>query len=406
MALDPKIASFLDLGYFMDYKPRTIRFPENIQPVDQSDVSREELFITVRKMLLKAFDDGFSPGQVCVVPLSGGCDSRAVLGGLLQFTEASNIITYTFGNPGSYDFEIAGRVAREVGVSNVRIPLDQYQYSLEELIETSERMDSQALMFFHAPLKVIKREFPGGVHWSGFLGDVIAGSHIRKEPLSSWAQAEQYFLERNRFVKGPDEVLLEGADHYTLSHLCRPEPGQGFQTYEEPLDMLNRQNKFIAPHVMMKGFEHRAPFNDTALIEFFLGLTHEQKLNQAFFYEFLQWWKPWLFDLPVKSMMGLGLGAAPWRPTFRKKWLGLKKRLGFKNDPNVNYFDLSRRLIDDAQFKSLVWSQLSELKERHIVDELDIRNLWREHQMRRADHTNLIQGLFSLEVHLKAGKEL
>ncbi|PWD98995.1 asparagine synthase-related protein [Marinilabilia rubra] len=406
MIQNPKISSFLEMGYFIDYPKQTINFPDKIEPLDQKGVSQTELFMTVRQKLLKAFDQGFAPGQICVVPLSGGCDSRAILGGLLQFTEASNIMTYTYGSPGSYDYEIGGQVAREIGVENIRIDLNKYRFSVNELIEVSKRMDHQTHMFFHAPLGFVEREFKEAVHWSGFLGDVIAGSHIGGELTKSLDEARERFFVKNQFLKGDDNFYLSDSRQYASECLRYASPDHGFLTFEEPLDMMNRQDKYVAPHVMLNGFEHRAPFNDPALIKFFLGLTAEQKRNQKFFYEFLMWWKPSLFDLPVKGMMGYPLGVAEWKPKMRKKWLKLRHKMGLKKDPNINYFDLSNRFIDDPELKTMVKGQLVDLQRRQILDDFSPLKIWEEHQRRVMDHTQLIQGLFSLEIHLKAGKTL
>lgn len=381
--------------------------PERIESFDQSGLTREDLYITVRQKLLKSFATRYSPGQTCVVPLSGGLDSRAVLGGLLQFTEASNIITYTYGIPGSFDYEIAARVARKAGVNNIRIPLGKYDFTLDELMDTSRRMDHQTLMFYHAPLNYVKSEFSAGVHWSGFLGEAITGDHVRGKLARSLEEGKSKFLDFNRFVKGNDGELLRGGMDYSRKHLHVPEPGMGFLTYEEGFDLLNRQNKYIAPHVMLQGFEHRAPFNDPGVIGVFLGLEERQKRQQYFFKAFLQWWKPSLFDLPVKNNMGFPLDVSPWRPKIRKKLFGLRKRMGKWKDPNVNYFDFANKIIYDDKFKNLVLSQIYDLQRRKILPgDIVPGKLWNEHQCKTANHGNLIQGLASLEIHLKSGKEL
>jgi asparagine synthetase B (glutamine-hydrolysing) len=407
MDIHSKILSFLDLGYFLDYPGETIRLPVKIEPVDQSGVTQEELFNTARQKWLISLEEGFSVGQTCVVPLSGGLDSRAVIAGLLQFTEASNITTYTFGIPGSFDYEIAAKVARFQGVPNIRIPLDHYEYSLEELIETSRRMDHQSLMFYHAPLRLVERDFSEGVHWSGFLGESITGDHVRGVLAKTHEEARMKFMEFNRYIKNEDAQLLKGGREYSLKHLKVPLDSQGFLTLEEGYDLLNRQNKYIAPHVMLKGFEHRAPFNNPDLMGFFLGLTEEQKRNQIFFKEFLQWWKPFVFAFPVKNNLGFPLNAAAWRPKLRKKYFALMQRMNNWKNPKLNYFDFSKELINNQNFKSLVLSQLEDVKSRRILpDVIKPGVLWKEHQNRQADHGRLIQGIASLEIHLKAGKEL
>ncbi len=406
MIFSPKIASFLELGYFLDYSPTTVRLPSKIEAVDQTGLTQTELLGRIRSHFLGSVEKLFKPGQTNVVPLSGGLDSRAVLGALLEFTDSSNIVTYTYGLPGSFDFEIAGRVARQAGIRNMQIPLKEYDYTLDELLETSAAMDHQTLLFYHAPLYRIKQSFAGGLHWSGFLGEAITGDHIRGELATGQEEAIDKFIDFNRFIKGGDALLLSGGLDYSRQQVVIPSPARGFLTFEEGLDLLNRQNKYIAPHVMLKGFEHAAPFNDPALMALFLGLTEDQKRHQGLFKQFLQWWQPVLFSLPVKNNVGFPLGAARWKPKVRKKWIGLRKRFGVLNDPNINYFNFSGNLIESASFRHLVWSQLADLMARKLWDTFNLEEIWKSHLNKTADHGKLIQGLFSLEVHLKAGKQL
>lgn len=406
MIFPPQIASFLELGYFLDYAPVSVKLPNRIEPHSQKEMGEEALFGEIRNRFLQSVETVFESGRVNVVPLSGGLDSRAVLGGLLEFTEASNIVTYTYGQPGSFDFEIAARVAAKAGVKNVSIPLRDYNYSIEELIETSIAMDHQSLLFFHAPLQRIREQFGEGLHWSGFLGEAITGDHIRGQLAGNMEQGVEKFLAFNRFVKSDDAGLLVNGRDFSLQHLHLPSPQQGFPTFEEGLDLLNRQNKYIAPHVMLKGFDHAAPFNDPEVINIFLSLPEEQKREQALFKHFLQWWQPRLFALPVKNNQGFPLGAPSWKPKLRKKWFGLRKKMGFKSDPNVNYFNFSNKLIESNLFRELVWSQLADFEERGLCENLDLEKLWLAHLQGRADHGKLIQVLFSLEVHIKAGKIL
>ncbi len=406
MIFPPKIASFLELGYFLDYPRSTVKLPPNIKPLDQAGVSENELFQRIRQQFFQAVEELFQPGRTHVVPLSGGLDSRAVLGALLEFTEASHIKTYTYGLPGSFDFEIAARVAKHAGVQNVRIPLQSYLYTLEELVETSQAMDHQSLLFFHAPLYRVRAEFGDGLHWSGFLGEAITGDHIRGELAKSMGEGVEKFLDFNRFLKGNDAAFLVGGRDYSRQHLELPSPEQGFLTFEEGLDLLNRQNKYIAPHVLLKGFDHAAPFNNSALMALLLSLTEEQKREQALFKKFLQWWQPALFSIPVKNNQGFPLSAPSWKPKFRKRWLGVKKRVGFKNDPNINYFNFSSKLIHSGYCRQMVWSQLKELSLRNLWSDFDIASIWKAHLNKHRDHGKLIQGLFSLEIHFKAGKKL
>jgi len=47
-----------------------------------------------------------------------------------------------------------------------------------------------------------------------------------------------------------------------------------------------------------------------------------------------------------------------------------------------------------------------DLKERKIIDWIDIDNIWKRHINKESDHADALITLASLEIHLKAGKSL
>lgn len=55
--------------------------------------------------------------------LSGGLDSRAILGGLISAGLKDSIVTVTFGTPGTYDFDIGKKIATELGIKHELIDL-------------------------------------------------------------------------------------------------------------------------------------------------------------------------------------------------------------------------------------------------------------------------------------------
>jgi asparagine synthetase B (glutamine-hydrolysing) len=61
--------------------------------------------------------------------LSGGLDSRTLLGGLLKFTSADNIKTFTYGLPGTFDFEIGRDISKRFGVQNFSLNFNDVEFS-------------------------------------------------------------------------------------------------------------------------------------------------------------------------------------------------------------------------------------------------------------------------------------
>src|SRR6056297_2481821 len=59
--------------------------------------------------------------QTPVVMLTSGLDSRLILGAILESTSASNIESFTWGIPGTYDYEISKKIARKYDIKHTRI---------------------------------------------------------------------------------------------------------------------------------------------------------------------------------------------------------------------------------------------------------------------------------------------
>ena len=112
MTLDEiRVNSFLRLGYFIDYPGK--RAPIDFSRIDKarySDVPFEELVRVGVGKLRNTVGELWVEGREHVVPLSGGLDSRLILGALLEHSDARDIRTFTYGIAGSYDFEIGNAV--------------------------------------------------------------------------------------------------------------------------------------------------------------------------------------------------------------------------------------------------------------------------------------------------------
>jgi asparagine synthetase B (glutamine-hydrolysing) len=127
--------TFLDFGYFLKYDnaQRLIDYA-SADPGSLKNLNDRELLTMGCDLFQKAIDEQFVPGREVCVPLSGGIDSRAILGGLLKCTEAKSIHTYAFGVPGAWDYEFEKIVAESVGTKHTQIDLNEYIYTQDELL--------------------------------------------------------------------------------------------------------------------------------------------------------------------------------------------------------------------------------------------------------------------------------
>lgn len=90
--------------------------------------------------------------------------------------------------------------------------------------------------------------------WSGFMGDPIAGSKL--DTSLNKAEEINKYLKSNLYTKS-----LSFGELNELAEIVEPAIlDSNVLTPLEEIDFINRQLKFIAPHVLMEGFDYKLPF--------------------------------------------------------------------------------------------------------------------------------------------------
>jgi hypothetical protein len=189
--------SFLKLGYFLDYKnPRYQLKFDSIEKDKYEDAGEEELIELGIGLFNNAISKKYKKNQKNVVPLSGGLDSRAILGSLLHHTEASNIKTYTFGTPGTYDYEIGKQIAQKLGTNHISLDLTKEKYIMDDLLEMSKRVNHQTVLFHHPPVSHLDNLIGDSIVWSGAIIDVFFGRHKHIRISDNEIEAKRNFIEK------------------------------------------------------------------------------------------------------------------------------------------------------------------------------------------------------------------
>jgi len=191
------LKSFLKLGYFLDYINKDIAIDvSNIDKQKYQNASETELIELGSRLWRESIASNFKTNQKHLVPISGGLDSRAVLAGLLEHTEAKNIYTYTFGTPSTLDYDIGNYVAKKLGTNHTSFDLTKHMYKQEELEDISKRIQHQTVLFHHWPVWEVDKLFDTCTQWSGFMGDPIAGSHLLTNPSKNIEEAKKSLLKK------------------------------------------------------------------------------------------------------------------------------------------------------------------------------------------------------------------
>jgi len=338
------------------------------------------------------------------IPISGGMDSRCILAGILKHLPKEQLQTVTVGIPGAMDFEIGQKVARKAGVHNKTINLDHITWNEEELIDYAGKFQYPiALIEGFLFAKVFSFAEKNSVFLSGFMGDPLAGSHLLQSDSQTWNKACKNFVQRNNYTKNQESfqenTLLPKRKLCDKKLIC----------LDEQLDFFIRQRFYIMPLVLLKGYSHIAPFLDPKWIEFMLNLPRPLREGQFLYKKILFHAYPDLFSLPFKNNMGLSLSASSAMIFVKRSWnrAYAKARqyapfLFRKPSPGLNYIDFEDAYRSKPDLKAIAEKSLQDLQKRNLIDDIDIEKVWRQHQEKAKNYSQLINLLVSLEIFFKS----
>jgi len=346
-------------------------------------------------------------GGMHIVPLSGGLDSRAILGGLLNAGLKNRIAMVTFGTPGTLDYEIGSYVAKRIGLRHEAIDLTRVKLDQEVLEKTIDEGGAWTYLIDSFYNRLISKRFgKDPTYWSGFMGDPLAGSHLLPTDSNSWREALDKFVKRNSFSRSivltppgfrPEDVLPQ-SPLLNESHL----------SYDEQLDFGIRQQCCIKPLVLPEGYDYRAPFLQPDWVNFILSVPRRYREYQFLYKEILKEAYPKLFSLPTKTNFGLPLDAPKWQLQLQQLTLRVRSaaRRFFPSGswgahPMTNYIDFDQGLRARKDLKNVVYENIQDLKRHGIIEWLDINEIWNRHQRKQANYADVLILLASLEINLK-----
>jgi len=357
-----------------------------------------------RKILLKYPED-----VKFIVPLSAGLDSRPILGFLLKNVKKSRIITFTFGTPGTLDYEIGRKVAKKAGVKHYTIDCTPKNFDWTEkfLLNSAKKYKRPKILFgmgdlfraFQAFLdKNLEEKY---VFLTGFLGGVLAGCHLPKQESKTWKEAIDYFLTYN--YTNPN-LISSGFDPKSALP-NEPLIKKEILSYDEQLDFGIRQKYYIKPSAILNE-NFKTPYFSKPWLDFILNVQWEFKEYRDIFREIILDLYPELFSVGVSTNAGLPLSVNPIYHEIYRRYIKfsqkLKRELGYDLPSfNTNFFDWDVELRRSESLLRQVKKQLEDLEERNRVEWIEPKKLLKSHLKRKRDLGSEIRILTSLEIFLK-----
>ena len=393
--------SFLKFGYFLDYEP-SLALDLRKRPKKYGGDYFDAL-IQAKELWLSCFEKQWKAGTN-VVPLSGGLDSRILLGTLLHFDAAKNIKTLTYGTKGTWDVTIPEKISKWAGTRHAFIDMsDGPVLDLDALIKTSQRFDNQTMLFYHPPFDKIDLEVNNSNVWNGVLIDVIMGKHGFSKKTISRDASIQKFEAKNTLGNA---ILFEGDIDRSLYALVDGDCGY---PEEYSIDLLNRQLKLVVPHVMPKGYKW-CHMIDTDLVEFLFSLPTEWHQGQRFYLDLARLIIPnEFFDFPSTTFLGASISSTRLMKKYRRLLFSVHNRTDWVLkgglDLGMNYFGTSE-LINNDGFIRLAKEQMSDLSKRSIVAKELTELVLKEISTGNGRFISEAIILTSLEIHHKANPQM
>jgi hypothetical protein len=402
---EASIHSFLSFGYFLDYDRDD--FPIDFSKIDHAlyaDLPEQELVRIGIDRLRESLRLQFQAGRDHVVPLSGGLDSRLIVAALCELTEARNIQTVTYGVPGTYDYDIGVLVGKHAGTRQSAIPINSFSYHEDELLDRARRMHGQVIVFHCPPLWHFDRLFGSSLIWSGYVGDAVAGSHLRERPSATQEEAKRRYVQRRRLIRSMR--LDRASEEDLLPHLTVGTLPPTTLSYDEQLLFAEGVRKFTAPTVLLDGFQYRTPFINTPWMDFMFSIPAKYRLGERLLIKIGQQAFPDLFELPTKMTYGAPLGSRP-ELALAKRAVNKARKAVRRYIPAIGYGpilydDFEERYRDSPGLIEIARRNLADLAARGIVDWLDLDKIWLDHQSRRGNFADALNALVSLELVLKS----
>lgn len=402
----PSIDHFLYYGYLPDHKHEKREAIFDFGRSGTFDCTEEEMIEKGKKSLSNMFEESLEnihSSKKHIVPLSGGLDSRMLLGGLLRSVPKDNIFTVTYGSPGTWDFEIPTEIATTMNINHQDFDLrTDFEWSEQSLRQVVRSISTPVNLFLVYPNWELHRRLfkDNNVIWSGFMGDPPAGGHVSETKSNSWSAALDRFTESNCVL---GEISIGEDYNPRLPLPDNPFVDQDIFTFDDQLDFFIRQANYIRPVNMPTNSQYITPFHSDEWISFWSRVPHQQRRDRHLYKKIFSDVFPELANFPTDDMWGVAFTQSELRAKINGTidLLRSRFRAALTNkyqspDPNKNYMDFNAAFRYDEQFKKIAESTLTSLNNRNLLN-FNVINLW-ERQQNGQNIAREIQNLISLEL--------
>ena len=262
----------------------------------------KDIDIAYKKSFKKLID--FANGDLIVVPLSGGVDSRHIVYMLHKYNY-KNVLCFTYGKENNEEANVSKRIAEMCNYEWRFIPYSRAMW--KTFIKSNELIDFQEYSGNHNALshfqdffavKKLKETIPNNaIFVPGHTGDLIAGDQIAqlndciqstskysKELLIDEIYNLHYVLRKNRSDVKNNLKELIGSSILPINNL------QQFSQEYDCWEYNERQSKYTVNSVRVYdyfGFRWTLPFFYNDILDFSLSVPIEIRYKRKLLLEYL-----------------------------------------------------------------------------------------------------------------------
>jgi len=385
------------------------------------------------RLWVEAVDHRLRGTDRIVIPLSGGLDSRAILLAALHCKSSADILAFTYGNPGTFDFEISKLVARRAGVQHRSVPFsrrhDYYSEWQDNCLDSDGQVDC-AMNFFVGHWRTAA-EFSTDF-LLGFMGETLGGAHLAPWMITAgdcgpqdtdylltllllgrWAETPPWHVAKVLGVRDSEyRDFLRPIAHDTIGF---DRPPTVIVDRCDYFDYHLRQRRFIAPTTMKCQGQIRfhLPFLDIVFVDFISQLPATLRLGSATYHRMFAQAFPDFIDLPTTNYSGKSLREAlhPNRyDTLREIVLGalrgplagLRRIVEGPYGPATlvrrNHFDYRHEIRHNQDYASMLRRAQVFAVAEGLVAGPPLEEFWQAHLRGDDDYSRILTSVASLGI--------
>ncbi|MCK2183046.1 asparagine synthase-related protein [Halomonas getboli] len=363
--------------------------------------------------------DHYTKSGRCIVPLSGGWDSRILFGAAMDRFPKDKITTLSFGAPGQLDYKIGKKIAKHYGVAHYAVDLTLHEISWEKLQSSITEAPWTYTPDAYFNNLAINTVAPGqnDIILSGFMGDALTGGHFtNKKGLDA---EKDFFVRKQRKVKKRWLPRSTYCPYKSLPDISETSP----LPTSEQLDICIRQSSCISsivtpckslqswsPHIgklRASSTPVVTPFTHPEWASYWLHAPAQAKKNQNLYLSMLKQLYPELASLPSKCSLGaprnshLRIRIARSKRNVRRHLGKRLPMLGIKENSGINYLDYDYAFRKRHDYRKVLKKAVKMLSKNNIATWIDHEKLMDNHDTHKEDNAKIFLLIIGLALNLE-----